>query len=427
MEPVEIAGAVEARLGFAEQLFEDMANRTHDVEGVTRPAWSERDRLAEALVAESARSAGLELDYDPAGNLYMTLPGADRAAPAVLTGSHLDTVPRGGNYDGGAGVVAALTALAALRDLGVTPRCDLRAVALTGEESVWYGIAYVGSRLAVGALPAGDLDRLRRTDTGGTLAQHMNMLGIDVEALRSGAPPYVSRDNTKAFLELHIEQGPVLIERNCPVAVPTAIRGNRRYADARCRGAYAHSAAVPREQRQDAALATVELLAALDAEWQAAEAAGAPDTVFTVGKLYTDPDRHAMTKVPGDCAFTLNFGGTTTDFLEAMRARTEALVKEIGAKRRVTFDLGECVGSDPTPLDPGLRAELRLAAGALGIPFHEMATVGHDASIFARAGVPAAMVIIRNRFGSHNPDEAMDMADFGAGTQVLAATLMAVA
>jgi N-carbamoyl-L-amino-acid hydrolase len=427
MQPADIASAVEARLGFAEQLFADLANRTHDVEGVTRPAWSERDRLAEALVAEGARSAGLELDYDPAGNLYITLPGTDRSAPAVLTGSHLDTVPRGGNYDGGAGIAAGLTALAALKDLGVTPPCDLRAVALTGEESVWYGIAYLGSRLAVGALPVAELDRLRRSDTGGTLAEHMAMAGIDVDALRQGAPPYVTPDNTKAFLELHIEQGPVLVGRDIAVAVPTAIRGNRRYTAAHCGGAYAHSAAVPREHRQDAALATVELLAALDAEWQTAEAAGVPDTVFTVGKLFTDPDRHAMTKVPGDCTFTLNFGGTTKEFLDAMRDRTEALAEAIGARRNVVFELGDCVGSDPTPLDPGLRAELRLAANALGIPFHEMATVGHDASVFARAGVPAAMVIIRNQRGSHNPDEAMDMADFGLGTQVLAATLLAVA
>jgi N-carbamoyl-L-amino-acid hydrolase len=221
--------------------------------------------------------------------------------------------------------------------------------------------------------------------------------------------------------------GPVLVEQDLAVAVPTAIRGNRRYTDARCYGAYAHSAAVPRAHRRDAALATVELLAALDAEWQAAEAAGTPDTVFTVGRLFTDPDRHAMTKVPGDCTFTLNFGGTTTEFLDAMRDRTEALAGEVGKRRNVTFELGDCVGSDPTPLDPGLRAELRLAADALGIPFHEMATVGHDASIFARAGIPAAMVIIRNHHGSHNPDEAMDMVDFGFGTQVLAATLLAVA
>jgi len=427
MQPSEIARAVAARLGPAEQLFEDLANRTRDVEGVTRPAWSERDRIAAALVAEAARSAGLEIDEDFAGNVYMTLPGTDRSAPAVLTGSHLDSVPRGGNYDGAAGIVAGLTALAALKGLGVTPPCDLRAVALTGEESVWYGIAYLGSRLAVGTLPLLDLDRLRRSDTGGTLAEHMRMLGIDVDALRNATDPYVSRHNTKAFLELHIEQGPVLIERGLSVAVPTAIRGNRRYAEAHCRGAYAHSAAVPRDQRQDAVLATVELLAALDSEWQAAEAAGTPDTVFTVGKLFTDPDRHAMTKVPGACSFSLNFGGTTTEFLDAMRARTEELAGEIATRRNVAFDLGDCVGSDPTPLDPGLRAELRLTANALDIPFHEMATVGHDASIFARAGIPAAMVIVRNRLGSHNPDEAMDMADFCYGTQVLAATLLNVA
>ena len=403
------------------------AAATGDGDGVTRPAWSAADERAADRVAEAAEALGLEVDRDPAGNLYATLPGRDRAAPALLTGSHLDSVPVGGNYDGFAGVAAGLTALAAFRDLGVEPPRDIRAVGLRGEESVWYGIAYIGSRLAVGSLDVGEIGRLRRADTGRSLSDHMAECGIDLAALRDARAPYISADNTKGFLELHIEQGPVLVDRDVPVAIPTVIRGNRRFPFARCLGEYAHSAAVPRTLRRDAALAVVELVRTLDELWPAREAEGEPDTVFTVGQLFTDPAQHAMTKVPGECAFSLNFGGTTEEFLDEMRSQTLACAAEIGRRRNVEFQLGDCVGSDPTALDPSLRARLVSMAGALDIPLHEMATVGHDASVFARAGIPAAMVLVRNQHGSHNAREAMEMADFGLGTQILAVTLLDLA
>ena len=188
-----------------------------------------------------------------------------------------------------------------------------------------------------------------------------------------------------------------------------------RFPYACCTGSYGHSGATPRDYRDDALLAVVELVRDLDQYWIDQEAAGVPDTVFTVGKLYTDPKHHAMTKFPGRCDFTLNFGGTSEAFLEACRDRALARAAEIGAARRVSFDLGECVGSMPTHLDPNLRKLLADTADALDIAHREFATVGHDASIFARAGIPAAMVLVRNADGSHNPDEKMELADFAAG------------
>ncbi len=425
--PGRLAAAVEARLPFAERLFDAVRAETADTVGVTRPAWSAEDASAARIVAEAASDLGLEVGYDIAGNLRCTLPGADRGAPEVLTGSHLDSVPTGGHYDGLAGVIAGLVALAAFRDAGATPACDLTVAGLRGEESVWYGIAYVGSRIAVGSLPLEDLDRLRREDTGRTLAEHMAEVGVDVEALRAAPAAPVSPENTRAFLELHIEQGPVLVGEGIPVGIPTTIRGNVRFPYARCTGRYGHSGATPREWRHDAALAVVELVRTLDEFWIEREADGVPDTVFTVGKLFTDPAHHAMTKVPGRCDFTLNFGGTTKGFLDDGRNRTRVLAERIGRERRVEFDLGECVGSDPTPLDPRLRGRLRKSCGSLGLPVREFATVGHDASIFARAGIPAAMVLVRNAHGSHNPDEAMDLADFGEGTKVLGQAMAGLA
>ncbi len=418
-----LAAAVQARLPFAAELFHATREVSKDVEGVTRPAWSAQDQAVAEIVADAARALDLEVGYDIAGNLLCTLPGRDRTAPTILTGSHLDSVPTGGHYDGLAGIVAGLITLATFKDSGVTPACDVTAVGTRGEESVWYSIAYVGSRLAVGTLPLEQLDGLRREDSGRTLAEHMAEVGVDVAALRVMTAPPISPANTRAFLELHIEQGPVLVGEGLPVGIPTVIRGNVRFPYAHCLGSYDHSGATPRAYRHDAALATAELVRALDEYWIEQEEEGVPDTVFTVGKLFTDAVHHAMTKVPGRCDFTLNFGGTTQEFLDTSRERTYRLAEEIGTERRVTFELGDCVGSDPTPLDSALRAVLSDAADALGVPTREFATVGHDASVFARAGIPAAMVLVRNAHGSHNPNEDMDLADFGVGTKILAATI----
>ena len=235
--------------------------------------------------------------------------------------------------------------------------------------------------------------------------------------------PRLSPANARGFLELHIEQGPVLVAEGAQVAVPTTIRGNLRWPGARCLGRYDHSGATPRAHRQDTVLAVAELVQALEAFWIAQEESGVPDTVFTVGKFFTDGDHHAMTKVPGRCDFTLNFGGTSQAFLDACRAEVEARAAEIGARRRVAFELGQCVQAAPAPLDAELRAVLEESAAALAIPMRSFATVGHDAAVFQRAGIPAAMVLVRNAHGSHNPDEAMTLDDFGAGAAVLAAAI----
>ncbi|MDF1790541.1 MAG: hydantoinase/carbamoylase family amidase [Thalassobaculaceae bacterium] len=425
-DPQAIGRAVDARTGFASDLFDAAREASRDVEGVTRPAWSDLDMAVARQVESAALDLGLETRWDPAGNLLATLPGADRRAPQILTGSHVDSVPLGGNFDGHAGVVAALTTLAAYRDLGWTPPCDVTAIAMHGEESVWFATAYLGSKLACGTLPDGDLDRLRRFDTGQTLAECIAGCGVDVDALRA-AKPWIDASNTRAFLELHIEQGPILVGAGQPVAIPTAIRGNTRFPDARCFGRYDHSAACPRDFRQDTALATAELISRLEAWWIEQEAAGVPDTVFTVGKLFTDSAEHAMTKVPGRMDFTLNFGGTTDAFLEGSATLTADLAAEIAARRDVRFEIGGRVGSRPTPLDPDVRGALTGAAKVLGMAPLEFATVGHDTAVFAGIGIPAAMILVRNENGSHNPYEAMEIGDFMAGTRTMAAAIAGLA
>src|SRR5262249_15641413 len=144
--------------------------------------------------------------------------------------------------------------------------------------------------------------------------------GIGVDPDRIDATPLIAPERIKAYIELHIEQGPLLETVDCPLGIATALRGNIRYPFARCRGDYAHSAAVPRHLRHDAAIATAKLLAYADARWQALIEEGHDDLVFTCGILHTDPAEHAMTKVPGELTFSINIGATTEAAMESLHA-----------------------------------------------------------------------------------------------------------
>jgi len=403
-------------------LMERIGAATRGTVGITRPAYGDAEQRAAEATRAALREVGQEAAFDAFGNLHAVLPGRDAAAPAIGLGSHFDSVPDGGNYDGLAGVMAGMAVLLAARRSGATPARGLHLVGLRGEESPWYGTAYLGSRMALGHVPFARMGALVRGDTGRTLAEHMAELGFAGQDA-----PSVTRATLACWLELHIEQGPLLIGRDVPVGIATAIRGNIRHAQARCLGEYAHSAAVPREYRHDAVVAVSELVMAMDAFWTERMAEGCDNFVATVGIFTTDPAFHAMTKVPGEVRFTFNLGATDRAVLEQARAHAAAAIANIAQRRGVRFEMGTATGSDPPPLDAALADRLDAAAAALGLGRHRMPTVGHDAGMFAQAGIPAAMVLVRNRNGSHNPHEALEQADYAAGVRVLARAAMELA
>lgn len=417
-----LTDAVESSMPLAESLFREIGDKTADSVGVSREPYGPGEQIALDVLRAAARAMDLEITHDPFGNLYLTLPGRSRTAPAWLVGSHVDSVPSGGNFDGLAGVVAGVTALAALRRAGITPARDITVMGIRAEElSSWYGghhDGHIGSRAALGLLPAAELDSAVNSRSGRTLREQMREAGFD-PAFVGRRPPHLSPDKLKGYLELHIEQGPVLENRGLPVGIVTAIRGAARARSCRCLGAYTHSGAVPHEYRSDAVMATIELVHQLDREWERVRAAG-DDLVFTVGKFFTDARVHALTKVPGEANFTLDFRSQSEATLADMKAFAERLAGEIGARRRVRFELGQFSLHRPAAMDPAWRAQLLEGARALGIAHMEIASgAGHDAQDFAHAGVPAAMIFVRNARGSHNPDEAMDIADFALGTRLL--------
>jgi len=390
--------------------------------GVTRASYGEGEQMAHDLMRSIASDLKLEARTDAAGNLYLTLPGADRSLPAIMTGSHLDSVPEGGNYDGAAGVVAGMAMLARWRRANRQPEHDITVMGVRAEELSWFPAPYIGSRAAFGLLEPEALDGCRRPDTGRTLAEHMAEMGFQPERIRM-REKQLDAQRIKCFLELHIEQGPVLVQKRLPVGIVTGIRGNLRYRDCHVAGRYGHAGAEPRNSRQDAVLAGVEFVGRLEKLWIEHEAAG-KDLVATVGQFHTDTAVHTMTKIPGEVWFSMDIRSEDNAVLLAIDRELREIAQEIGARRGVKIDLGAYTNALPGPIDKTHRARLERLASTLAIPALPMASgAGHDSAVFGTQGVPTAMIFVRNEGGSHNPDEAMDLADFAQGLRLLVAAV----
>ena len=412
----EIAQAVAAERMRAAALFDRLRADGDDVPGVSRDPYGAGEQRAHVTVAEAARALGLEIHTDAAANLYATWAGRDRAAPAILIGSHLDSVPHGGNFDGAAGVVAGIVAVAALQRLGVVPSCDVTVMGIRAEESIWFQVSYIGSRGALGALPDGALDA-RRTDTGRTLAAHIADCGGDPKALAAGRRA-LDPARLRAFLELHIEQAPSLVEAGRAVGIGTGIPGNFRYPDARIEGRNDH-VGLPRRFRRDAALAGAEFALAIETLWQQHEARGIP-MAATIGRFHTDATQHGLTIVPGAFHFSLDVRAYDEAVLAELDQAVSTIVAGIAQRRGVRFHLGAKARAAVGKVDPAIRAGFEASAAALGLSVLALGSpASHDAAAFAAAGVPMGMIFVRNENGSHNPDEAMTLDDFLAGTAVL--------
>jgi len=361
----------------------------------------------------AAERIGLEVSVGAIGNLTMTLPGRDRSAPRIIIGSHLDSSPQAGNYDGAAGVVAGLCVVSALKGAGVYPRCDVSVMGIRAEESSWFNISYLGSGGAFGLLDPACLS-IPRSDTGRSLESTLIECGFDPRAIRERRT-LLDPSKIRAYLELHIEQGPTLVAERLPAAVVTGIRGCKRFRNARCIGQYGHSGAVNRPHRHDAVAATVALLHHLESIWVQLEEAGA-DLVVTSGELFTDPAMHAPSKIAGETHFVLDVRSVSDATMNAVATEARQAAARIGDAYRVTFDLGATSDSPPAVMDDRLRAILM---GLLDRPFEMPSGAGHDAAVFATVGIPTAMIFVRNENGSHNPDEAMTLDDFAVATQAL--------
>ncbi len=408
----------------AEKLFAEVRELTFDGVGVTRDSYGRGESAAAEYLRSVAQGEGLHVEVDAAANLVFSDPDAPSDVPSVWTGSHIDSVPQGGNFDGLAGVIAGLIVQIARRRTGERHSLPLKTIAFRGEESAWFGKAYMGSGALFGKVSASDLELKQRT-TGETLADCMRRAGADVDKIRT-QQVMLENSNVRAYLELHIEQGPVMVARQLPLAVVSGIRGNVRHNKIQCFGDAQHSGVVPRWLRHDAVFAVSDLIMRLDAHWRELLERGT-DLVVTAGIVQTDAAEHSISRIPGNVTFSLEARSKSTDSLEGFYQLVQAEMSAIARDRGVTFKPDRRLLSEPATMDPSLSELLLKGCQALGVA-HEVlpSGAGHDASLFANAGIPSAMLFVRNRNGSHNPHEAMDLDDFMLGVQVLGDTVASI-
>ncbi len=382
----------------------------------TRRAFTPLHDASRAWLRAEMEAAGLRVALDAAGNLVGRRPGTRADAAPLVTGSHCDTVVAGGRFDGIIGVLAGIEVAHALQDASVTLEHPFEVVDFLSEEPSDYGISCVGSRGAVGMLDEAML-ACTRAD-GETLAQGMRRIGANPGLL---LPPARLAGGTAAFVELHIEQGPVLEARQIPIGVVSHIVGIRR-VQIDIVGQPDHAGTTPMDLRRDALVGASRLI---DAAYQRASAlSGQPHyVVATVGRIEISPN--APNAVPGKAVLTLEVRSDSDAVLDTF---PEALLADYSgalAQVRVTASMRALSRSHPTACSPMIMDAITQSAGQLGYATLTMPSgAGHDAAYMACSG-PMGMVFIPCLNGrSHCPEEWIEPEQLLDGTRVLAATLM---
>jgi allantoate deiminase len=376
--------------------------------GVTRLAWSPELLAGYDWLAGRLRALGLDVEIDPAGNLVARWDAGN--GPAVVVGSHLDTVPRGGRFDGALGVLAGMHALRMLRERGVEPARPLWLVAFMDEEGTRFGTSLLGSRAFAGE-PVADLAG-RADGDGVTVADAMRAAGFDPARLGEAR----AIDRVGAYVELHVEQGPALERAGADVGVVEAICGMVGLR-ATLLGEANHAGTTPMDLRRDALAAAARAVLAVRET-----ALEAPGVVATAGTL--DVHAGAYNVVPGAVELSIDLRAPRAGALAAAEEALRARMAAIAAEENVECVLDERHRLAPVPMDAALREHLRAAAAQEDATALELASgAGHDAMVIGRH-VPAGMLFAPSRDGlSHNPGEHTSAALCETAARVLARAL----
>lgn len=371
--------------------------------GVCRLALSDDDRRARDQLVRWCEQAGCAVETDAVGNLFARRAGHGPRAAVVMSGSHLDTQPNGGRFDGAYGVIAALEVLRALDDAGMQTVRPFELVVWSNEEGTRFAPAMMGSMAFAGLL--GEEEVLARTDADG--------LRYGDELARIGCRGSgLANRRIAAYFEAHIEQGPVLERERCTIGVVTGGQGQRWY-DLRLTGQAAHAGSTPMAGRRDALVGAARLV---DALRRIAEAQ--PGGVATVGELHVAPNSRNV--IPGEVRMTLELRHPDDRLRDAMDAQLQRAVREIAAAEGLQADLKTVLVQPATAFDPTLVARVRAAAQAESLTHRDIVSgAAHDAIAIARVA-PAAMIFVPCAGGiSHNEAESATPEDLAAGAQVL--------
>ena len=384
--------------------------------GVTRLSFTEEERAAKDRVVSYMEEAGLSSREDAAGNLFGRREGRSPDSPAVLIGSHVDSVYNGGNFDGPLGVLSGIEVLHAMEEQGIETKHPIEVVAFTDEEGARFSFGMIGSRALAGRLTPEDLIKYEDGDDV-SVAEAMRAYGLDPGRIGEAARPAGS---VKAYVELHIEQGRVLENEDLPAGVVTGIAGPvwLRFS---LEGETGHAGATPMNLRRDSLAAAAEIIGLIEAE---ASATGT--TVGTVGQLNLEPG--GINIIPGRVEFSLDL----RDIDEGVRDRVERRIMEgageICRRRDLEMDTEMLQRLAPAPCSELVKSAVKRACERVGIRAHALPSgAGHDGMQLTEL-CPMGMIFVRSKAGvSHSPDEWSTKEDCAAGSNVLYWTVLNLA
>lgn len=385
---------------------------------VTRVLFSEADLKARAFVKNICCQLDLTLREDAVGNIFARWPGSNPNLTPVATGSHIDAIPNAGRYDGVVGVLGALEAFRALKQSGFHPKRSVELIVFTAEEPTRFGIGCLGSRLLAGTLPTPKVAALRDRE-GHDLTFWRKRAGLSGRTLKSAR---LQKNCYSAFVELHIEQGPLLEKARIPIGVVEKIAAPSTLR-IQLTGIGGHAGAVLMPNRRDAMLAGAEIALAVE---HAALTTRSPDTVATTGVFRIEPG--AVNSIPCRAWLEIDLRDTRVQTRDAALKRIESAVPKICRRRRIQFELERLNADAPAICAPVLVNTVASVCNELGLKVKKMISRAYHDSLFMAQICPTTMIFIPCRGGiSHRPDEYSSPAQIKAGVEVLALTLAKLA
>jgi|TARA_B100001971_G_C18260866_1_gene586760 N-carbamoyl-L-amino-acid hydrolase len=407
---------------YATYLFNKIKKLTFSDPGVTRATYGKGENLTHKFLINELKNYTNDIFIDYGGNFLATYM-RDKKNKLIIIGSHLDSQKHGGNFDGLAGVIMGICLLKILKEKNIFPKYNIGVMGIRGEESCWFPYSYIGSKIALGLFEKQLLKKLKRSDTGKSLSYHINKSGFNAKAV-AAKKTELDCKNIIAFIEPHIEQGPVLENIKIPLGIVTGIRGSFRFRNARCIGKYLHSGATPIDYRQDAVVAVSKLVTDMNNLWKK-ELKNKKDLTITFGQFYTDNEEHSFAKSSGLVNFCIDVRSNSRKTLHKVKKLFFRQIKKIENITNTKFDLGEETNSEPALMNNKLINKFIVAAKKSKVKSIVMASgAGHDASVFANNDIPSIMLFIRNKHGSHNPKEYMSINHFVEVLKVLETSII---
>lgn len=385
--------------------------------GVTRYSLTDEDRRAREYLLNELVRLGLEVSVDFPGNIRARLNGTEPEESIVMTGSHLDSVPNGGAFDGIVGVVGALEALRVIKENGIVTKHPIELIVFAEEEGSRFGVTMLGSKYLVGKFSLEEMDKF--VDRSGiTLRQAATDFGIDindpVRVIRPG--------DVKAMIELHIEQSLVLDKKGIPIGIIEGIAGIR-WLQVTLRGTANHAGATPMNLRNDALVGAAEVIHEFD---KFVKTHGSPTTVGTVGRIECSPN--ASNVIPGQVTFTVDIRDIDPSYIDLVTSGLKKIVKRVSERNGLSYLVEEKNYSPPVHLSRKIIDVIEDEAKKIGVPFLKMISGAvHDSCLLSDV-TDVGMIFVPSIEGrSHCPEERTDFRDIKLGADLLLHSLLRLA